>query len=132
MQVEGTEHLVSLQIFIPSRGGPTLRKKGRLHGVQWLSKTHGFGLLATIVMRSCNAWKKQVSVVILAKSRTFPGGYTLSELDTIMPPFAYMYKTPCFNDAFYSKKYSCMREYYCAQVLAQKMTPHVFFSFNWK
>jgi hypothetical protein len=70
MQVEGTEHLVSLQIFIPSRGGPTLRKKGRLHGVQWLSKTHGFGLLATIVMRSCNAWKKQVSVVILDKSST--------------------------------------------------------------
>jgi hypothetical protein len=69
MQVEGTEHLVSLHI-IPSRGGPTLRKKGRLHGVQYLSKTPGFGLLATIVMRSCNAWKKQVSVVILAKSRT--------------------------------------------------------------
>jgi hypothetical protein len=71
MQVEGTEHLVSLQIFfIPSRGGPTLKKKGRLHGVPWLSKTPVFGLLATIVMRYCNAWKKQVSVVILAKSRT--------------------------------------------------------------
>jgi hypothetical protein len=58
--------------------------------------------------------RRQVSVVILAKSRTFLGGYNLSELDTIMPPFAYMYKTPCCNDAFYSKKYSCMCEYYCA------------------
>jgi hypothetical protein len=38
------------------------------------------------------------------------GKYNLSKLNTIMPPFAYMYKTPCFNMMFFLQEciYACM------------------------